>query len=305
MQEKIPVIFLASYGHSGSTLLDLMFARHSKIVSGGGLSGYNTYDIRKRFREKRNRISRKCSCGAEVNSCPFFSKVMEGLDISHGLGIYPRSRLGWLAGKTSFSHWDGVPVDIDSFIALNETIYTRMQEATGKKFVFDSSREPYRLELLARSEKIEPILLHLVRGGLGCVSSMKKREPGALRPSVSWMLRNLEIESFKRRHSGLRNIFVHYDAFVQKPREVVSGVLDQLGLAFEPGMMRFRTGITHNCSGNAHKQDKSKPEVIVADSSWQERITNGDRLVFNVIAGWLDRRYRAKGASISPAFQSD
>jgi hypothetical protein len=71
MQQK--VVYIASQGHSGSTLLDLLIASHSKFESAGEVSPST---MRTLFSGSG---SDRCACGAAVGACNRWKHVLQRL----------------------------------------------------------------------------------------------------------------------------------------------------------------------------------------------------------------------------------
>jgi hypothetical protein len=287
------VVYLAGYGHSGSTLMNMVLNGHSKILGAGGVAGYRSRDIRKRNSSKA-KTEKLCSCGAEVSQCLFWRQIFQGMEkeTAHGLSLY-QSKIDFILGRQRFIHFDKKRVDIEHYLSVMEKIYSRLLKISGKNIVVDSSREPYRIYLLAKSEKIDLTILHLVRDVRGCVASMKKKEPFLIRPTVSWVLRNLEVELIKFRHPEVKHVFVRYEDFVNSPQAVLKSLLKQIGLDFEPDMLRFRSHEVHDYSGNQHKQDRDLPEKIISNQDWKSRLSLMQKALIMTIAGWLNAYYSA------------
>ena len=293
---KTTVIYLAGYGHSGTTLLDLIFNGHPDIVGVGSLGVYGTRDRRRRNRHKIFERVRQCCCGAAASDCPFWSQVLDGIDTSDGLEAY-MSPLATLFNSNRYTYFNGKPLDEVSYLRTMEEVYRRIDRVSDAKVVFDSSQVPFRIGILARSSCIRLVVLHVVRNGEACIASMKKKDGRSFfRTLLAWIRRNIEIEIVKRRHPEVPYIFVRYEDFVADPPAELSRVLRAVDLKYSPEMLRFRSHVSHNFSGNGHRLNSDLPERIEADKTWRSRIALHEHFLFTAIGGWLnwiyDRRSR-------------
>lgn len=287
---KPTVIYLAGYGRSGTTLIDMVFNGHPRIFGAGGLGTYRTKD-RRRMHKNVARMDKPCNCGQMVSTCPFWSDIFQGLDVEHGLGVYANP-LAFILGRAAYAHHDGHPVDEPSYLALNEEIYRRIVRKTGKPVVFDATKIPFRAELLARSRGIDLHLLHVVRNGEACISSVKKQRPQQFfRPLAGWVKANLQVEAIRRRHPDLPYHFLRFEDFTSDPERELARVLGEMGIEFDQEMLRFRQHESHNFSGNAHRLDAKLPEKIRPVTGWEKRIKPHEHLLFAIAGRWMNAMY--------------
>lgn len=115
------LVFIASAGHSGSTLLDLLIGNHSQACSAGEMN-----------RLTLHAHDRVCACGATVTSCPFWNSVRAVIS-RHRHGA---STIRWDACHTDvppqepIARLDGLTVDrlLDD-AAVPVEVRTRMADA--------------------------------------------------------------------------------------------------------------------------------------------------------------------------------
>lgn len=295
VSNKITVIYLAGYGKSGTTLLDLVFNGHPEIIGVGGLGSYRTLDRRKMNRDKA-RLDKACACGKMVSKCPFWQKVFENIDVQHGLQTYMKLS-DFFLNKARYVYYNDNLVDIADYVSCNELIYANIARVSSKQTIFDSSRNPFRIELLARSQNIRLVLLHVLRNGEACISSNKKKRPRSFfRPLLGWLKANIVIEFFRYRYPEIPYIFLRYEDFTKNPEKELERVLAIIGLKFDPEMMRFRSHESHNFSGNLHRLDKNLSEKIMSVIPWRKRITWYEHWLFFLLGGWLNWIYVRRAA---------
>lgn len=288
---KPTVIHITGYGRSGSTLVNMLLNGHSAILGCGGISSYRSKDMRKRFRPSA-RLEKMCSCGNEVSSCPFWREVFGPMEekIEHGLLLGRKKHDHFLNRKHYYFH-DGKPADPDSYLKLIEEVYHRIVAVSGKRILVDSSKDPSRIDLLARSSRIKLVVLHLVRDVRGCVASIHKRDKSIFYALFGWIYHNIATEIVKRRNPDTQTLFLHYTRLCNNPRGELTRLLSQIGLAFEEPMLRFRSHELHDFSGNKHKQFKDRPEVIEEDLTWEQYLGRQEIFVSTLLAGWLNDHY--------------
>src|SRR5688572_29457788 len=92
--ERPRFVLLASAGHSGSTLLDLLLGNHSAISSAGEMNRLSLYPA-----------ERVCACGTVVLQCPYWTRV--------------QARLGQRNGRPT-NRWDSWHTDVPPLDPLFE-----------------------------------------------------------------------------------------------------------------------------------------------------------------------------------------
>ena len=75
----LPVVYIAGYGRSGSTVLERMLDLHDSIVASGELC--NLFAVLAGG-------NRRCACGAQLESCVFWGRVIEATNqrVKHLVG---------------------------------------------------------------------------------------------------------------------------------------------------------------------------------------------------------------------------
>src|SRR5262245_45347668 len=86
------IAFITSLSHSGSTLLDLLIAAHSRTFSVGEVKSLRRYARLKKDRAKHqykvNLRGNRCTCGADtIWSCDFWSRVNDLIKREAGITL--------------------------------------------------------------------------------------------------------------------------------------------------------------------------------------------------------------------------
>lgn len=254
---------------------------HSKIIGVGELDCFST--------KEKNLKTTNCTCGKSVSNCPFWNCVEENVDCPEGIAVY-RKKLDFLLNREKyvFNNKKKNIVNIRKYLKLNERIYENILKCSGKKIVFDSSKEVNRAELLLLSNKLDIILLHLIRDGRGVMWSYKRKYGGTFSPMWRWLGLNLKCEMVKRRNR-VETIFLKYEDLVRNPKKELEEILKRVGLNFESQMLNFRDVEQHQIGGNRvrFRDDRNLRE----DLSWRKNLSLVDKLTFDLFAGWLNKIY--------------
>jgi len=283
-KNKIPVLYIISTGHSGSTLLDMLLSAHSKIF---GVGEFRAFSSRKN--ELNNELKEQvCACGEKISNCPFWKKVLENIDCSLKLDVR-RNGINSFLGVDKYIFKNGEAVSIKDYLKSNEKIYENILKFSDKEFIVDSSKQSDRAELLSRSKKLNIIFLHLVRDGRGVMWSYKKKYKKTLFPIFLWLFTNLKAEIIKKRNKNIRMIFLRYEDLVDNPEKELARILKTIGLSFEKGMLNFSRVEQHQIAGNRLRLRKDRE--IKKDLSWKENLSWFDLFLFYLIAGFLNKYY--------------
>lgn len=232
-----------------------------------------------------------CTCGKNLNECPFWSSVYADIPLKGHLKVY-RRKLDLILGRHRYFDHDGHLIDPREYLALNEKIYENIYRESGGKAIFDSSKYPNRAELLLKSDKLKLVFVHLVRDGRGVVWSLKKRYGGFWRAMFYWAKLNLSIDMISRRND-VDYVFVRYEELVRNPERVLDAILRRVGLSFEPGILDYRSKEHHQADGNELRLDLTNNK-IKEDLAWKENLTWLEKSVFAVFFGWLNLYYRLR-----------
>lgn len=262
--------------------MDLVMDSHSQIVGVGELTRYHRAMSRGEL----------CTCRKKISQCPFWQKIFQGLTMAD-LSI-TRNKIDFLFNRKKYIYFrDGQPkkVDFKKYIETNEKIYQNILDASGQKVIFDSSKSPDRLEALLESQQLDITLLHLVRHGQGVAYSYIKTNRPAFSFMKKWAMTNLKIEIIKRRNP-VKCIFIKYEHFATHPQEVLTKILNEMGLFFEPAMLNFREKVRHQTGGNLKLRFWERDQKIKLDEQWKTKMPLGDKIIFNLCFGWLNLFYQ-------------
>lgn len=311
-QTKIRVIYVAGYGRSGSTLLDIAVGMRPDVFGAGELTALARHAWKN---------GEYCACGDTVRDCPFWTRVMarvveegpstemEGQAAQHmldRLAELQKNMESLASGRRLFARF--LPTARDRYHRANRALFDAVaaQAGQGEIYVLDSSKLPGRALALASMPGIDLRVIHLVRDPRAVAWSMsrphaKRVEAGVqreLRPkpafyvALRWSLVNLVCEWLCRRLGAGRAIRVRYEDFVADPPAVLEAIRDRCAPLL-PGSEGdglsdvLRPG--HQVAGSRHRMQASL--VIREDHVWQRQMPERTRRLVSWITAPLLRRY--------------
>lgn len=300
------VLSIIGSGRSGSTLLDVALGSHPMVEGVGALqrlprSGW--------VRDE----NRRCSCGAQIDRCPFWTSVLRAWTADVGEDAVER----YIGLQDHFERssrlWPRLLIEerrpsqgIETYGAVTASLYRAIAAVGGRPIVLDSSKKPIRTFALIASDRLDVRVIHLVRDGRGVVWSrlkaLERNVAGGIpsdrsstppwRTTLHWAQANIESEMVARHNAG-KSVRVTYESLVTDPvaafgriAPLVGTDLSQLGQALVTGSP-LSPG--HRVAGNRMRMAGNVR--LRPDLEWTEKLPEGDARTFWLMAGWLARRY--------------
>jgi Sulfotransferase family len=290
--EPIRLVYVASTGRSGSTLLEMLLGAQHPVATMGELHLW-PHEIARTGR------TLPCGCGMQVTDCPFWKSMRQRVDPlaqpaprmdrfreSHNAGRTLRP--GKLPGFIATRH----PRDAQAIAiygANNDEVFRAFAETFAEFervkpcWLVDASKDPYRLLWLIESGLFEITVLHVTKDPRAYVFSQGKRlwlNPSqsreivarrisvAARNSLGWMVVNELIATAARRHlSPAQYLHVRYEDLAASPETVMDKVGAAIGCPIEPDAIPdFRQRQTHSMAGNPTRHKTSPIEL---DEKWR------------------------------------
>lgn len=300
----VKVIYIAGYGRSGTTLLDIALGEHPSITGAGELSTL----ARHVWAE-----AEYCACGSVVRDCPFWRDVVDD----------------WRAGEA--------PDMIDDYHAhqrRTETIlplgrlragnrqnarttrlFASIRAHSGRPIVLDSSKLPGRGAALAANPGIDLYVIHVVRDPRGVAWSLRKgiarhveggvqrtlRPKSLLHTALRWSIVNAAADALCRRVGNARSLRVRYEDFVAYPRETLGRILGLVGeqpLAAHDGGRAATFRPQHQMAGSRHRM---QPAITIErDERWRDAMPPAQQALVSAITAPLRWRYGYGDAASGP-----
>lgn len=265
------VVYIASAAHSGSTLLDLMLNAHSMGVTVG--------EVKQLPRFLADKVARRCTCGApSVLACPFWIEV----------DALVREQSG---GRALIDLNIDNYRDIDACRADNRLLLEAVATVSGAGFVVDSSKDSLRLKMLLGTPGLDVLPVFLIRNPKGQILSMtrsgerkKKRPEGLTRLIWTYSYQNVWIHSVLRKRPHFR---VRYEELVQNTAEILTPLMQRIGVEYEPQQRDFAVHERHNVGGNRMRRKTSNE--LRLDESWRKDLRFIPKVAIDI--GTLPGRY--------------
>jgi hypothetical protein len=286
----MPVIaYITGLGHSGSTLLDLMIAAHSRAFSVGEIKSLRRFATLSKGRPKHeyhaNRLGNRCACGAEtIWQCDFWLAVDRHLSATVGLSL---ADLDVGASNRSI------------FQLHNGLLFRAVADVSGADVIVDSSKTPQRLVGLKVTPGIDVRPIHLMRHPRGQINSAFRSYPPLklLRAVTSY---NVVTLKSRRALKGTRHAVIQYEDLVRDPRATLALAMRVLDLALEPGQLDWAGSVHHNLGGNG-KVLLSRDSALRLDESWKHSLGTLRRLQIDLLTAPARLLNQAQQALVEPA----
>ena len=299
--EKINLIYVASIGHSGSTLLESILGAHSQITTCGEIHIWP--------HEIASNGVMPCGCGDSVPDCSFWNQMKQQVNPIEQL--HPKIhffreqhnaghtvRLGRLSDFSSKEVSTETAELIATYGQNNYEVFasflSAMGESNNQKFnwIVDASKDPYRLLWLVRSGLFNLKILHVVKNPRAFAYSMLKRLPKnkqslynrfyeTLRQSGKWSIENHLIHLIAKNHLDSSDyLLVKYEQLAEDPHSTFEKVCETIGCEFEPAAVEnFRCGSAHTIAGNPMRYQS---RGIFLDEKWKNLLPKFDRKVAEI-----------------------
>lgn len=301
-------VYICASGYSGSTLLDLILGSHPRAFSLGELTHL----------PKNLSLNSRCSCGAPIRSCRFWSGVLERLGNGRTLGADPYAlNLGYMrasalvdrrrqtrlylakrkllrglayAGLSAGSSGNALAWRIlGPRIAERQALYAAIRAESGAPMLVDSSKCYLTGIGLYKSEPEAVRVVLLTRDGRGCMYSNLKRAVPVRRAARAWARYYSRAWPLLRTHVAPRHLYhARYERLVEDPQREIAALCQFLGLPFEQRMLDYAEAEHHVANGNDMRFVQGS--VIKGDFTWRKAMSPGARAYFEKRAGALNRR---------------
>ncbi|MDY6991469.1 MAG: sulfotransferase [Pseudomonadota bacterium] len=274
---KINILFIASPGRSGSTLMERVLNEFSETSAIGELG-------------RRKELTKKniCLCGNRFETCPQWQKIINDpkfkeinqeylslskkyMDTSFFIKLLLRSK---------------IDKEFQIYLQNLELLYHIIYKNRESNIIVDSTTHPIYGYYLSLIPSINVQIIHLIRDPRGVVYSMSKvkfnKNNIAWSPSISpiksafmWLKRNFFIEFFlrKKKRKFLR---INYEDFVTQPKVVFEKIsnnfkLDLKQLNIQNNKIRLKQA--HLCGGNIDGFKKGDEEIsLKLDDRWKREM---------------------------------
>jgi hypothetical protein len=285
--QAVPVLFIAGFGRSGSTLLDRLLGSTPGFHSGGELAGVWSQGLVE---------DRLCSCGTRFSRCPFWQAVgnycfsslkVHDIDaiVRYLRNVFPAQKM-WklLSHRTRRGLITSAP---ENLLNMTAQLYQGVQDVSSQQVVVDSSKLATYLVMLAQISSVNVYVVHLVRDPRAVAHSWRRpivpgpdgrstmSQFGAIKSAILWLTMNMAVE-WMARCMNLPYVRVRYEDLVKHPARIVgqlrSEVLRHSGLEFAEAKyladQDVDLGVVHSICGNPMRF-RQGPTLVAGDAAWK------------------------------------
>jgi hypothetical protein len=243
------VIFIASLGHSGSTLLDLILGSHPEII---GLGEVGRSVAPKN--EASDNQSQICSCGQAATECKFWGDVL--------------TKLAHQTGATEQHRYE---IALDSF----------SRRFGSEKILVDSSKYLQWLRHLSKVDGLDLRVIFLIRDvrsfAISAIDNayrkrkagMNYRSMGAFKAFRHWHHENLKTAKYLA-NANLPFMGVGYEELCLAPDHTIPKICQFLDIPFEQRMIELAHSSSHVIRGNRMRHDGNRRKLRY-DPRWLVR----------------------------------
>ncbi len=269
------LLYIAGDNRSGSTLLDMLIAGHSRVVTLGEAHQLRAY-VRRDTRYYRQTPGdpaheMQCYCGSTLDACEFWQEVQAALDVPldslelkllinrtelRGMRHWWRKLL-WLSLNAMPSLYEygplfratgGEQVGRDSI-----RLYEAVARASGAEYVLDSSKVPHRMYAIAQRIPEDTRLILLCRDFKGTVYSKVKRGIPMLKAALQWKWTVRQMERFSRMLPAEQVLRVRYEDICRDTISEMQRICRFLDLPYEERMISGERSNLHHLGGSPSK----------------------------------------------------
>lgn len=279
------VLFIASMGRSGSTILDNVL---------GQVAGYVSVGEIKFIWERGLKENRRCGCGEPLRSCRFWTQVFD--EAFGGFDAIDPDALIASMNATRTRHFPNMMMpgserrfsrQHSSYIRALGKLYRAIAAVSGCKVIVDSSKYPSHAYVLRLTDDLDVRVLHVTRDPRAVAFSwtqakydpdqdvpvLMPRKPAWL-TAAYWNFWNIAIEALARKGRSPYRL-LRYEDLMADPELRVHEVLEFAGqsdssLPFA-GRHQVRLGANHTVSGNPIRFDTGTV-TLKSDERWQTQM---------------------------------
>jgi hypothetical protein len=300
-RRRLPVVYLAGCGHTGSTLLALFLDSHPRIVSVGETSF-------KPKQQRRGQSNITCTCGRSCVECPFWQEVFRGVNEAG----FEFGALQWsndFRYKNKFAHrllsrYSGSPARrllqraaaflpshrarLERVRRVNVEFIRTVLRVSRADVFFDSSKKAVRLHNLIETPELDVKVIRLVRDIRGYVSSAKRRGESVDDAARGWRHVHETLDSITRGLPQDRLMVLRYEDVCRDPATWLRRTYEFCGVdAIDPPPAVVSSN--HHVLGNNMRRNE-KIEIRL-DESWRSRLSRDEQQRAQAIAGTFHARF--------------
>jgi hypothetical protein len=299
------LVYVAGDGRSGSSLLDMALGTHPDV---SGLGEVHRLSLSPR--------SRLCSCGIELDSCPYWAAIRSGVEeslsgdlktwadfpVTPGESAF-RSRIGTTLTRIIYTigwQWlldasEGhLPSLAQQQVAARNSwiLFQAVAAHDGSDFVVDSTKTAGRLKSLVVTapNPRHVLVVYLIRDGRAVVASELRRTTVSPEEAARrWVRTHRRTAAALHSIPSSQVLRIRYEDFCANPTGTLNVIFDRLGLENIESLHLPPVQENHQVPGNPLLLSGFGP--IRIDQRWRQQLTSEQLQAFDRIAGSLNARF--------------
>ena len=293
----VKVIYIAGYGRSGSTILDITLGQHGFILGAGEVTAMtrHVWDG-----------NEYCACGSAVRDCPLWARVVGQWQAGEDADFLPQYRIAQELVESILS-WRRLlriaptRASYTRFVEQTTKLFQILQTVSGRQVVLDSSKMPGRAFALAALPSVELYVIHLVRDGRAVVWSMMRPFKRDLKKGLQkeleakplvytalrWMVVNVAAQLLCWKLGARRSVRIRYEDFVADPDKTVKQVITMIRPIDAETVSLHESTIfpQHQVAGSRHRMQQML--TIEQDERWRSEMPRSNQLAVSFICAPL------------------
>jgi hypothetical protein len=265
---KVKIVYIAGYGRSGSTVLDILISKKDDSILGSGEMTYVAEDMLS---------NQDCTCGHKYAQCSTWSPIA-----NLNLTLEDCNFLRTMESRGGVVDLFHVPrfskKDSDRYKGISLKIF---EELGQYQVIVDSSKTAHdafwRPFLLSSVADLDVYVIHLKRDIFSVLKSVWKKsnwsEEGKskdrnsfhrlARTFVGWIMANYQAQRMKRLLGGGNYLYVDYSDFIDNPEKIFNSIGKLIGQDFSKHAIAIKKGKeflmsdSHNVGGNRLRLSKA------------------------------------------------
>jgi len=294
------VIYIAGYGRSGSTILDILLSQSDQISGFGELTN---------LMENGWINNEYCSCGDRINECKFWAKIKKSWEESSPISVneYIILQKRYLNKYSIIKLLKNSIFKSKKFKKFEEStilLYKLLSKNSDKSYIIDSSKSPIRMYALKIMD-INIDVIHLVRDGRAVANSLKRPLKKDLKKGIqedinsktvyktilAWMFSNMLVRILSNK---LNYLVVRYEDLINDGERTIKNIEKKLDINLQPTINKIRNNEVlnkeHIAAGNRLRmQDNLKFKGHIY-SKWNY-LSSREVKIINKIAGRSLKKY--------------
>ncbi len=296
-EDSTKVLFIGSYGRSGSTLLDVLLGRCEGFFSAGEL---------RYIWERGLAEDQLCGCGKTFKSCEFWNAVFEeafggfqNVDIERVRELQTVvDRINHIPSLISLPHRRSFDVLLAEYTLVLGKLYRAIRRISGCEVIVDSSKYPSYGFVLRLVPGVKLYILHLIRDSRAVAHSWQRKR---IRPEIHWKQQLMPLISPPRSAVGwsVNNILLHvlgyvnrhylitkYEDLVTTPATTLSKAITHVGEAVKPSQLSTSSSVNleqnHTVSGNPMRFQRGEIRIR-PDLDWCNNMKPSHKLLVSAL----------------------